>query len=141
MFKSLKDVKNMIVGFFEAHKQIEEVHYCSNDDFNAIESKSYPNVQVEYLQAPLSQKLIQYRFNISVQDLYNEEYPDSLIDCHDFALLVLRDFIAFLNSKQIEFSGANAVPFEDDNVDRTAGQTMSLIMQFPLAANECETPI
>lgn len=139
-FRTLKETKQFIEAYFNRHKQVNSFFYGNDDDFNAIE-KIYPAVQLEYISSPVSSKYIQYRYNISVQDLYDDNYPEMELDLHDAAMLVLRDFIAYLRVEGVDFSGANIVPFTDADVDRVAGATMAIVLQFPLEGNECHTPL
>lgn len=141
MFKSLKDAKQFLEDFFNTHKQINQVYYGNDSDLNAIEEKNYPLCQIEYLGSPISNRNIQYRFNITIQDLYNGDFPETEIEIHDFAILVIRDFIAFLNLNQIDFYSGNINVFKDSDDDITAGATIGFIMTFPLMANECNIPL
>lgn len=139
-FKTLKDVKKILIDFFNSHGQLMATYYCDDPDYNAIDDKLYSNVQLEYLGSPLNVRFIQYRFNISVNSLYDEEETDSALECHDFGLLILKDLISFLAANKIEFSGTNAIPYTDDSNNRGAGVTTSITIQVPLRPNECIIP-
>lgn len=138
---TLNQIRLKLIQFFQDHAQVNDVVYADDFEFNAERNLTYPVVNLEFLEASISNKFLNYSFKVVVGDvagddaeLQNEVISDSL--------LTAEDFFSFLqNEEGWSFSKSSRLnPFKDDSGDRVSGVVFTVILSVIRSQNTCATP-
>ena len=139
---SLNQIKSNLLSYFTSHAQVKQIVYGDDFKFNGERDLSYPVVNIEFLDASISQKLLNYNFKFVIGDFTsdNTEQQDEVISD---SLLIAEDFFSFLQETEgWVFSKSSSIQkFVDDSGDRVSGIVFRVVLSVVRSQNACSTPL
>lgn len=140
---SLHQIKKRLVSYFENHAQINSVVFEDDFEFNAERNLTYPVVGMEFLDASVSGKLLNYSFKVVLGDMVSMDDSDLQDEVVSDMLLVAEDFLSFLqNEEGWVFDKTTSIqPFKDDGGDRVCGVVFRVVLSVVRSQNTCATPL
>lgn len=138
----LKEIQNIVKSFFDSHLQVNQVTQLNSKDFIGLRDKLYTVANFEYLDSSISNKFMNYSFNITLGDLLNEGKTNQN-DIYNNLILIAEDFFSHLNSfDNIIFNKQSSIQsFTDGDGDRISGITFRITLGVIRSQNNCITPL
>ena len=139
---TLNKLKEQLIQFFTAHKQINDVKYCDDFDFAADRNLNFPVCNIEYMNSNIANRSINHIFKIVLGDLMNDNVEGIEDEIYSDMLLVAEDFFAWLgNHNDFSFNKTSSInKFVDDKGDRVAGIVFTVTLAVIRTQNICLIP-
>src|SRR3990170_7796222 len=120
---TLTQIKNRLKDYLNNHAQVNSVVVADDFEFNAERNLNYPAVNIEYVNADMSDKLMIYSFRIVIGDLVSADEPELQLEVHSDCLLIAEDLFSFLQYQDdwLFRKTSSINKFVDDSGDRVSG--------------------
>jgi hypothetical protein len=140
---SLNQIKYKLISYFEAHGQINQVVYADDFEFNAQRNLNYPVTNIEYVDATINNKFLNYTFKIVIGDRVVADDTNQQDNVHSDAILIAEDFFAYLQQEEgWTFNKSSSIQkFLDDSGDRVSGIVFRITLAVIRSQNTCQTPV
>ncbi|GAA4326301.1 hypothetical protein [Flaviaesturariibacter amylovorans] len=139
---SLQQIKKKLITYLTNHGQVNEVVWADDFEFSAERNLSYPVVNIEFLEATVSGKMLGYSFKVTIGDMVAADQVDLQTEVISDNLLIAEDFLTYLQyAEGWEFNRSTSlVPFRDDTGDRVSGVVFRFVLNVVRSQKECATP-
>jgi disulfide oxidoreductase YuzD len=139
---SLNQIKLKIVDYLKSHAQINEVIYGSDFDYSAENELTYPIAGVEYIDANINDKMINYNFRVKLVDLHDPNIEGGDDEVVSDMLLVATDFMGWLQQQEgFDFvRNVNIQNVTDEYGDRTSGVRFRMTLSVVRPSTGCGAP-
>ena len=140
--QTLNSLKQILIAFFEQHKQIKAVKYEDDFNFNAERALEYPVCNIEYAESNLTNKKLAHTYKIILGDLVDVNIEGHEDEIYSDLMLIAEDFFAWLQYQEgFEFIKSSSIQkFSDDTSDRVSGFTFRITLSLIRTANICIIP-
>lgn len=138
---SLNQISQKLIDFFSSHAQVSQVLYEDDFEFNAQRELNYPVAVIEFLDASINDKQLNYNFKIVIGDkassdvlIQNEVISD--------AILIAEDLYAYLQDGEgwVFKKSSSIQKFVEDTGDNISGIVFTTTISVIRSQNTCQTP-
>lgn len=140
--KTLNELKQILIDYFQNHAWINSVYYMDDFDFNAERSIDYPVVNIEYVNSNINDKVFNHFFKVVIADIVEPDNTEQEDNVHSDALQVAEDFFTSLNEIEgVIFNKISSInKFTDDTGDRACGIVFTFTLGVIRPQNRCVIP-
>lgn len=140
---TLNQLKNKLVEFFNAHRQLNTVCYGDDFDFNAERSLVYPVCNIEYTDSIMADKFTTHNYLITLSDLYDPNIKGHSDEIQSDMMGIGEDFFRWASeSYDFEFiKSVRTKKFVDDADDRTSGISFNVQISVVRGTGVCAIPL
>ncbi|MFT3908310.1 MAG: hypothetical protein QM737_02705 [Ferruginibacter sp.] len=130
------------MNFFWSHKQVHDVFYGDDFDFNAERQLNYPVAVIDYQNTSYNGKLKFHNYNVVLVDLIDDNIAGIEDDIYSDMEMIADDFRIWLQYQEgWSYDGRMTLnKIVNDGGDRFAGFEFQVSIQVASSMNLCAKP-